>query len=322
MRLRSSEWLESVQAEYLQGFVPAGGAAVKFAVAHTDAEREALRSGLRRLADRHDLKLVLIDAATTRIHQMDRIFQELARQIDWDGLACDFLARVLVQYGCQVPEGGDQIRLAAVADLNGQPENMFRLKVESWLYEQLFKDYAMSQELRLAMTRLCRAQLDPDDEPDVTAAVREWLRGELRLISAVKWALIFQKVNRHNARHLLFSTTHWLRLAGRKGLLLVLDIHRFAAQAARSDRDPLIYYSTTAVLDGYELLRQLIDGTDELEGSFVAVLAGPELTADERRGYRAYQALYQRLADDVRSRRRQNPLGALVRIHGDEIGRG
>jgi bacteriophage exclusion system BrxC/D-like protein len=314
MGLPPRDWLGLVEAEYLAEFVPAGGAAVKFVVTPAESDREELRSGLRRLAEQAELQFVLIDAATTKVHLMDRVFQALAGQVDWDDLARAFLRRVLLEYGAEVPAEGQGIRLAALAELNGQPENMFRLKVESWLYERLFKDYAMSQELRLALTRLCRAQLDPDDEPDVTAAVRLWLRGELRLISAVKRALIFQKVNRHNARHLLFSTSHWLRRAGRRGLVLVLDISRFAAQAPQAERDELLYYSTTAVLDGYELLRQLIDGTDELEGAFVAVLTGPELTADERRGYRAYQALYQRLADDVRSRRRENPLGALVRI--------
>jgi hypothetical protein len=175
----------------------------------------------------------------------------------------------------------------------------------------------MSQEFRLAQVRLCRAQLDPDDEPLVTEATREWLRGELRLLSGVKRALIFQKIARHNARHMLASLTHWLRLAGRSGLVLVLDISRCLFAVRSGEREAgSVYYSTPATLDAYEVLRQLIDGTDELEGCYVAVLTGVEFLVDERRGLRRYDALYLRVADEVRDRSRQNPLAALVRVGG------
>jgi len=46
-------------------------------------------------------------------------------------------------------------------------------------------------------------QLEPTNDPGLWQATKEWLRGELRLISTVKRAQIFQRVARHNARHLL-----------------------------------------------------------------------------------------------------------------------
>jgi hypothetical protein len=74
------------------------------------------------------------------------------------------------------------------------------------------------------------------------------------------------------------------------------------------------YYSKAATLDVYEVLRQLIDATDEFEGLFVAVLLPPELVTDEVRGLPAYTALQLRVADEVRDRRRPNPYAALVRL--------
>jgi hypothetical protein len=74
------------------------------------------------------------------------------------------------------------------------------------------------------------------------------------------------------------------------------------------------YYSKAAALDAYELLRQLIDGTDEFEGLFVAVLMPAELINDEARGLPAYTALRLRVIDEVRDLRRANPYSALVRI--------
>jgi hypothetical protein len=314
MSLSARDWLSVVQTEYLERFVPDGGAAVKFVVADDPAARAALREALGDLAARNGLQLACVDSTATRIHLIDRLFHDVARQIDWDHLARAFLAGLLRENGYRLPAELDSLELRRLAELNEVPEAQLRLEVTRWLWSRLFRDYAMSQEFRLAMIRLCRAQLDPDDEPTVTAAIKEWLRGELRLISAVKRALIFQKIARHNARHMLVSLAHWLRLAGASGLLLVLDISRCVQAVRPADRDGSVYYSTAAALDAYEVLRQLIDGTDELESTFVAVLAEPDFLGDSRRGLESYRALYYRLADDVRDRYRPNPLGSLVRV--------
>ena len=68
------------------------------------------------------------------------------------------------------------------------------------------------------------------------------------------------------------------------------------------------------MFDAYEVIRQLIDGTDDAEGCFVIVLATPDLLSHERRGLSAYDALRSRVQDEVHDRRRSNPLSTLIRI--------
>jgi len=75
-----------------------------------------------------------------------------------------------------------------------------------------------------------------------------------------------------------------------------------------------VYYSKAAVLDAYEVLRQLVDATDQLRGVLVAVTLPPELVSDEARGLPAYSALQLRVVDEVRDRRRANPFASLVRL--------
>ena len=97
--------------------------------------------------------------------------------------------------------------------------------------------------------------------------------------------------------------------------MLHLDLTRLA----EARRPPLaertgIYYSKAAVLDAYELLRQLIDATDDLEGTLVVALVPPQLVTDENRGLPSYAALQLRVADEVRDARRANPFSSLVRL--------
>jgi P-loop Domain of unknown function (DUF2791) len=312
------EWATIVGSEYLATFVRQGGAAVKFAAATTDAGRAELRQRLAAAAEAHGFQLAILDAAEVRLHLIDRLFHAVARQVDWDGLARAFLERLLRARGLRLPPASESLSALRLAELNAAPEVLLRTDLRRALAHELFEDYAMTREFRLAMFSLCAAQLDPTDNPALEAAIKDWLRGELRLVSEVKRALIFQKIARQNARHMLFSLAHWLTLTGKGGLLLVLDVARYAEAVRPAERGAGNYYTTSATIDLYEMLRQLIDATDEVSACFVAVLVGPDFLQlqDDRRGIRSYQALYFRIWDEVFDRNRENPFSSLVRIAG------
>ena len=176
----------------------------------------------------------------------------------------------------------------------------------------------MNQEFRLAMVRLCQAQFGGDRMSPVPAEViKEWLYGRLRRLVELKPALIFQKVARDNARHLLSSLSYWLHLAGKSGLVLMLDISRCLVQRPRpkEQQDDSRYYTLAMALDTYEVLRQFIDATDELEFCFVVVIAPPTfLHPDERRGVYSYDALRMRIWDEIYDKQRVNPFSTLLRL--------
>ena len=112
-----------------------------------------------------------------------------------------------------------------------------------------------------------------------------WLRAERVPAAELRKLSLTAKLSRHNARSMLLSLTHWLRLAGHRGLVLHLDLTRLAvARRPPAGLRDGYYYSKAAVLDAYELIRQLIDGTDEFEGLLVAVLLPQDLVDDEATG--------------------------------------
>jgi len=315
--LRPVEWLATIEGEYLRDFIPAGGAAVKFAVVPTPETNDAARTALVQAARRAGSEVAIVDAAATKIHMMDQLFFAVARQLDWDELARCVVGRLVQRQGFRVPEGPDALDYRAIAEANRYDEGELRRDVRLLLTEHVFRDFAMAQEFRIAMVRLCQAQLDPSESVQTEAdAIRAWLRGELRLISALKPTLIFQRIARHNARDMFLSLAHWLRLAGRQGLVLVLDITRYTVD--RRQADGTLYHTTTATMDAYEVLRQFIDATDELEACFIAVIAPTAFLEDQKRGLQRYDPLKLRIWDEVHDRHRANPLSALVRLRAEE----
>jgi P-loop Domain of unknown function (DUF2791) len=310
------DWLESVRRDYLAEYIRGGGAAVKFAVSSTDAGRAELIEGLKAAAEEQGYHFALVDASLVSLHLIDKLFHAVARTIDWDAMTRAYLERLLRLRGLRVPVLPESVAVGRIAELNASPEVLLRTNLQNAIHADLFDDYAMTREFRLAMIRLCLAQLDPTENPVLEESIKEWLCGDLRLVSAVKRALIFRKIARHNARHMLFSLAHWLTLAGKSGLVVVLDISRYADTSRPAERGEGRYFSTAATMDLYETLRELIDATDEMRACFVGIMAGSRFLQDDARGVRAYQALFFRIWDEVYDAHRENPLSSLARIEG------
>lgn len=314
----AQEYLDFVEREYLADYIGRGGAAVKLVAVGDDSERLRLSHGFAQLGERFEHAAV--DAATTRIHLIDQVFAAIAGQLDWVALAGAVVRAALERAGfpaqLAAPDGHHGVDLAAIARQHDVDAAELYRSVRRAIEHIVLRDTELSHEFRVAMLRLCQERLG---RGDVSATEREtvigWLRGERLAAADLRGVGLRTKVNRYNARPLLLSLTRWLRIAGRSGLVLHLDLDRLAV----TRRPPVglrdgFYYSKAATLDAYELVRQLIDATDESEGLFVAVLVPPPLVNDEARGLPAYTALQMRVADEVRDRRRPNPYAALVRI--------
>ncbi|GLI01545.1 BREX system ATP-binding domain-containing protein [Phytohabitans aurantiacus] len=308
------EYLEFIEREYLASYIGRGGAAVKVLAVGDDAERLRLSTGLAKSGDRFEHAAV--DAATTRVHLIDQVFTAIAQQLDWVALAEAVVRAALESAAFPVPGERQGVDLAAVARHHEVDAAELYRSVRRAIEQIVLRDTELSHEFRVAMLRLCQERLG---RGDVSETEREtvigWLRGERLPAADLRRVGLRTKVNRYNARPLLLSLTRWLRIAGRSGLVLHLDLDRLAV----ARRPPVglrdgHYYSKAATLDAYELVRQLIDATDETEGLFVAVQVPPVLINDEARGLPAYTALRLRVADEVRDRRRPNPYAALVRI--------
>ncbi len=317
MDLRPQDWMQTVRQEYLQRFIGQGGSAVKFVVAPSECDRAGVADRVRRVAREEGFATVSVDAKDTKVHMMDKFFHEVARRIPWDVLAAQVVRRLLQENGYQVPDSQTECSLAGIARLNERAEPLLRRDLNTWLERTIYRDTQMCREFRMAMIRLCLGQMDGESgSPFLTEPVKGWLQGEIRQISALKEALIFQKIVRTNARYMFTSLSRWLRVAGQAGLVLTLDVSRCLV-TKKPEVPEGCYYGVSSTLDVYEMLRQFIDGTDELEGVLFVVVAPPEFLTDMRRGLNRYEALKLRIWDEVRDRRYQNPLGALIRLASD-----
>ena len=257
---------------------------------------------LRAVADRQNCVIVCLSAETTKAHMIDQVFFAVARQIDWDTVAVAILGAAYDEIA--IPAAPGRLTVAEVAADHDLPR-------------------AAASSANNPSPTDCHAERSTGSgapgqrrrPPGEARVVQDWLTGEPVGLRELRDAMIYARIGRHNARTMLTSVGRLLLRAGHRGLVLHLDLTRLA----EARRPPLpertgIYYSKAAVLDAYELLRQLIDATDDLVGMLVVAVVPPELVSDEKRGLPSYAALQLRVADEVRDRRRTNPFASLVRL--------
>ena len=307
--IRLENWLQLIDAEYLSTFVKDGGASIKFAVTE-DAVKPALYEAVESRCRELDYVVIKVDAAETRVHMPQDIFFEIAKQVDWRGLARRLVLRFAEESGYRVdtidPSAVDNI-FEAVGELNALDPLPVLSELRPKIQNKVFKEYRMAKDFRVAMSHLC---LDANTGQPVI----DWLTGNNMRLSNVKPFSIHTPINRTTARYFIQSALFWFRYVGHGGTVIVLDSSRVTI--SRNPKDGSKYYTKAMAMDHYELLREYIDGTDQLDGALLIVMTDSAfLDHDARsRGFGMYRALMTRVMDDVRDKELVNPIASLVRL--------
>ena len=310
------EWLNVIRDEYLDGFVKDGGSSIKFAVPTREDLTSMLEVTLNNAASNLGYIVVNVNAGDTRVHMPQEIFFRIAQQIDWRLLARRVVLQLCRDAGYRtetVDPYSETPVIQAVSAANSVEEEMIALGLPNPLFRAVTQNTNMARDFRLAMTHLCRAEMRSAGQNEEAVPLIEWLTGHNRRVSSVRHYSIHNSIARTNARHLFESLLYWVRFAGYSGAVVILDNSRVTLR--RNPRDGQRFYSRAAAMDHYELLRELIDSTDRLEGLFMVVLSNEDfLDETQGKGYSIYQALRVRIADEVRARSQANPMATLVRL--------
>lgn len=322
LAMRHEDWLGFLRREYLDGFIKAGGAATKFCVPLDDSSRSGLYEELRKQAAGLGYLLAEINSGDTRVDLIEHVFFRVAEQIQWERLAVSVLTTVCETNGFEVPETTDQPFYEATAERNRMAPKAALMLLREKLTDHVFRRSELAKDFRVAMLRMCLAQLTGGQDGAVASRIlSDWLTGRNRNVSAVKPYSIFNKINRSNARHMVESLFQWVRIAGYPGLIVVIDIGRVSV--SKNPKDDIIFYTTRALLDVYELLREFIDSMDRLVGSLLVVVPDAAFLDEDNlgRGIGRYAALKFRIYDEIRAIQLVNPMATLVRLAtntGDE----
>src|SRR5437762_6476668 len=151
LEIPPQEWLDIFERDYLATFVHEGGASTKVLVVEAGLAAD-LVSTLIAAAERNGLLATHVDQTVQRVYSMDRLFNAVARQINWQSLARDFMRATLQATGYVIPDG-DPI-VDAVAAANSVDAGEVAITVQQQLTKLVMQDYTIARDFRVAMNQL------------------------------------------------------------------------------------------------------------------------------------------------------------------------
>ena len=282
MNLSLHDWLRRIDSEYLSSFIPQGGASIKFAV-NPENLKPTLYETVENRGKEQDYIVVKLDASDIRIHMPQDIFFEMAKQVDWRKLARRLLLRLAKEIGYRVDSidshQSDNI-YKAMGEVNDLELESVLQELRPQIENKVTKKYRMTKDFRVAMTHLCRYENNRGTQSYEGQALIDWLTGEAKL-GAVRPFSIYTSINRKTARYFIESALYYFQYTGHAGTVILLDNSRVTL--ARNPVDGLRYYTKSMTTDHYELLRQLIDRTEQLVSTLLVIVTdGAFLEQDAR----------------------------------------
>src|SRR4029078_5909341 len=137
------------EKEYLEEFIPEGGAAVKFLAACGDATPSDLAAPCTAIARHNNLVAVTLAASDVRVHMLDKFFNAIAAQLPWRDLILARLSELCSDI-FTIPDTLTFPGFASqVAERNMTDEDYVRMTVEQRIAQSVFKDRNLARDFRI-----------------------------------------------------------------------------------------------------------------------------------------------------------------------------
>ncbi len=311
MTLGRELWLERVREYYLVNYIASGGSKVKVLVGSEGSGKTHLLRCLQHDAKTLGYETVYLcarDYDDYRLNNLPSLYRAIVQQIDPQRIVRGLCCRVAEQLGYQADKyDGTDLFLHLLIEDTEQPRNEAIRQIEKAAV-QVFKDVDFGPSFTAFAYRVINNRMIKGNEGDIALALK-WLSGEKLERHERKDLLLFEQLQKTNARYWLNSLVRILKIAGMTGLVVAID--DLEVMTERSRETGRFIYSPNAIKDICELFRQLIDDA-ELLNNFLLLLAGRwEMIEDEKRGFISYDALWMRLQTGL-VQKKFNPLADMV----------
>ena len=289
--------------KYLSEYIPRGGSKIKFLTGRSGSGKTHLLQLLSFKSEEMNFVPVFISAQNTWLNDFKEIYVSVLRKANLSQLLKQCSHEIIRQLGYNPSEIPENTTFVDYLSDIGQLSPITKREIRQQLEQLFLSNPLIDNNFALACSLLTGNILGhPVLEEPNRRLLMLWLEGdkEAQLASIRRLGLSPSKINKYNARHMLRSLVEVSRLAGHKGVVILVDDVEILAKKEGSEN---IHYSKMKREDAYESIRELIDEIDTLKNIFFVFSFDNRLIDDEFLGLKSYQALWMRIQNEVESPR-------------------
>lgn len=313
MTLGREHWLDRFKNHYLENYIAQGGSKVKVLVGKEGSGKTHLLRCVENDARSLGYEVVFISARDIfhRLNDLPNLYRTVAQKIDLEMLVRGLCQRVAANLGYDSSryDGADRL-LPVLVEEEGLTRDQAMIEIRR-AAGRTFREIDFSPSFTGFCYSVARDRMIHGNNGSIELALK-WLAGEKMERRERQSTSLFEKLQKSNARSWINSLVHLLKVAGRAGLVVIIDDLEVI-----TERDPMsgrFLYTPNAIKDTCEIFRQVIDDVEMLN-SFMLLLAGrQEIVEDERRGFPSYEALWMRLQTGLIPGERFNPFSDMVDV--------
>jgi hypothetical protein len=285
-------WLQLV-VDDLESYIAEGGAKVRFLNGDYGDGKTHFMSVIRHtaLARRFAVSMVVLTREVP-IHRFETVYQEIVRQLRGAfegagirGLVGSWLEGLAGRLGEATPEQ----RSAFTDELRGV----------AGLDQNFANALAGLLELRYAQPAAGEA---PEERQQAHENLMLWLEGGRATKRELKRFQVYETLSKSNSKRFLVSLVAFLRHAGHRGLVLLVD-----------ELETVLGQATSVRNAAYENVRLLIDNAEQAGHLHVFFSIIPDVLLSEK-GFKSYDALWSRVRS-IGEGTRLNYRGVLIDLH-------
>lgn len=311
MTIGREKWLDRMRSHYLENYFSNGGSKVK------------VLTGKQGTGKTHALRCVLSDAkflgyATVylsarncRLNDLVSLYREIVDQLDKNELVTGLCRNVASQFIDHEEYDSSELFVTNTNLYERYPTTDSAAQAIQKEVTSLIREADLSSSFKTFIYRVICSRMisNPTSNIDI---LLDWLSGKNDITRRDCKALsLFDKLDRTNARDWLNSLIQLLKLAGKKGLIIAIDdLEVITEKSLNTGR----FSSKLAIMDIYELIRQLIDDTEVLAHCLFLFAGDHAVIDDPNRGFKSYDALWIRLQTGLIKSDKFNAFADLVDI--------
>ncbi len=300
-------WLDYLRDHYLANYIADGGSKVKVLVGGPGTGKTHLIRCALQDAKALNYQIVDLSAHEYRLNDLPGLYRAIVKQVNKENLVTGLCHQVAKKLGYGQYDDSNDILSLLMTD-QGLTRDLAVHEIKRNIGLTL-KDTDFSASFRAFAYSVISNRLIMGNEDGIRLALK-WLAGEKLERHQKQATLLFERLQKTNARYWLNSLIRLLHLAGMTGLVVAIDDLEVLTE--RHPETRRYRYTANAIKDTCELIRQVIDDVELLD-HFLLLLAGRrEMIEDDRRGFKSYEALWMRLQTGLLPIDRFNSLGNIV----------
>jgi len=304
-------WFDDI-VNNLENFIKKGGSKVRFINGQYGNGKTHLLSMIKHKAKELNYAVSYVNAEDIKLSRYDELYKGIIKYLETKDNKDNVFKILIEKFSLKIKQ--DVEKQFDDSDDQSEYHKEIKRKIKDFLSKLTKCSANFQSALKNYMINYIEAPNEKDWENENETILR-WFSGEKLPLKEIRAFQIYALNDKDNARESIKAVIDILKNIGYSGLVILVD-----------EAERILSQSPTVSKNAYNNIRHILDSADgggeinHAESCYIFIASTPEML-DDKKGYKSYPALYDRIKQGLASKTFENlinPRANIVDLEKDE----